>query len=210
MLKKGLELMGFKESVAYPCVFIKKSNKGGTSIFRNDVTNPPVKRGSVSVTNSKGSISTLPAFNSSATNPTLKLVTENKSSEDSSSHSQEDNTNKSSIASTNKFWVKKFIESSLDIIVLVYVDYCIILSRDKNPIASFIDTLTHGPERFEFTDEGSMEKYLGVDIERLPDNSGFSMTQPYLIERILEAENIDLRMKNSRPTPDVGPLLTRY
>ena len=54
-----------------------------------------------------------------------------------------------------------------------------------------------------------MDKYLGVDIERLPDNYGFSMTQPYLIERILEAENIDLRMIDSRPTLTVRPLLTR-
>ena len=54
-----------------------------------------------------------------------------------------------------------------------------------------------------------MEKYLGVDIECLPDNSGFSMTKPYLIERIIDAANIELRMKNSRPTPAVGPLLTR-
>ena len=54
-----------------------------------------------------------------------------------------------------------------------------------------------------------MEKYLVVDIERLPDNSGFSMTQPYLIEHILDAANIDPRMTNYRPTPAVGPLLTR-
>ena len=128
MLKKGLELRGFKELVSYPCVFIKQSNKGGTSIFRNDVTNPPVKRGSVSVTNSKGSLSTLPVFNSIATNPTIKFATETKSSADSASNSQEDTANKSSITSTNKLWVNIFIESSLDIIVLVYVDNCIILS----------------------------------------------------------------------------------
>ena len=50
---------------------------------------------------------------------------------------------------------------------------------------------------------------MGVDIERLPDNYEFSMTQPYLIERIIDAENIDSRMTNSRPTPAVGTLLTR-
>ena len=109
MLKKVLELGGFKESVADPCVFIKQSNKGGTSIFRNNVTNPPLKRGSVSVTNSKGSLSTLPAFDISATNTTIKLVTETKSSADLASKSQGDTANKSSIASTNNFWVKNFI-----------------------------------------------------------------------------------------------------
>ena len=35
------------------------------------------------------------------------------------------------------------------------------------------------------------------------------MTQPLLIKRILEAAKIDLRMTNSRPTPVVGPLLSR-
>ena len=35
------------------------------------------------------------------------------------------------------------------------------------------------------------------------------MTRPYLIERILDAANIDLIMTNSRPTPAVGPLLTK-
>ena len=47
MIKKVLEIRGFKESVADPCVFIKQSNKGGISIFRNDVANSPVKIGSV-------------------------------------------------------------------------------------------------------------------------------------------------------------------
>ena len=54
-----------------------------------------------------------------------------------------------------------------------------------------------------------MDKYLGMDIESLPDKSWFSMTQPYLIQRILDSSNIDLRMKKSRETTAVGPLLTR-
>ena len=70
-------------------------------------------------------------------------------------------------------------------------------------------SLLHGPEKFEFTDEGSIDKYLGVNIEHLPDKSGFKMTQPYLIQRILEAANIDLSMTNSCPTPAINPLLTR-
>ena len=106
--------------------------------------------------------------------------------------------------------IQQFRNESSDIIVLVYVDnYCIILSKDQKSIDSFINTLTHGPEKFAFTDEGSIDKYLGVEIERLPDGHGFSMTQPFLIERILEAARIDLRMTNSRPTPVVGPLLSR-
>jgi len=69
--------------------------------------------------------------------------------------------------------------------------------------------LQHGPEKFVFTDEGSIDKYLGVNIEQLSDESGFKMTQPHLIQRILEAANIDLSTTDSRPTPAVNPLLTR-
>ena len=48
-----------------------------------------------------------------------------------------------------------------------------------------------------------------MEIERLHDDTGFTMTQPFLIKRILEAAKIDLRMNNSRPTPVIGPLLSR-
>ena len=96
-----------------------------------------------------------------------------------------------------------------DIIVLTYVDDCIILSRDKFTMEKFVDSLKHGPENFDFTDEGDLSKYLGIDIEKLPSKDGFTMTQPFLIERIIEAVAIDVRMSNSRPTPAAGPLLSR-
>ncbi len=73
----------------------------------------------------------------------------------------------------------------------------------------FIDSLKFGPEKFDFTDEGSMDKYLGVDIEKLPDGTGFTMTQPFLIERILTAAQIDLTTTNERKTPVVYTLLSR-
>ena len=91
----------------------------------------------------------------------------------------------------------------------MYVDDCIILSRYQKSIDMFINTLKYGPERFAFTDGGSLHQYLGVEIERLPDDTGFKMTQPFLIKHILEAAKIDLRITNSSPTPVVGPLLLR-
>ena len=106
-------------------------------------------------------------------------------------------------------WITEFQQTSSDIIVLVYVDDCIILSRNKESITSFIDTLTHGPEKFAFTDEGPINKYLGVNIEQLCDKAGFKMLQPHLIQRIIEAANIDLKFTNSCPTPAVNPLLSR-
>ena len=58
----------------------------------------------------------------------------------------------------------RFISRLSDIIVLVYLNDCIILSCDKISIELFIDSLKHGPEGFDFTDEGSMYKYLAVNI----------------------------------------------
>ena len=104
--------------------------------------------------------------------------------------------------------IDQFRKDNEDIIVLVYVDDCIILSRDKNTITKFISTLTFGPEKFEFTDEGELSKYLGVEIEQL-QGGGFSMSQPFLIQCILDAVNIDMAVTKSRPTPAVGPLLSK-
>ena len=91
----------------------------------------------------------------------------------------------------------------------MYVDDFIILSRDQKSIDMFINTLKYGPEIFAFTDKGSLHQYLGVEIERLPDDTGFTMIQPFFIKRILEAAKIDLIMTNSRPAPVVGPLISR-
>ena len=113
-------------------------------------------------------------------------------------------------SSSDNFWINIFLHKSSDILVFVYVDDCIILSRYQKSIDMFINTLKYGPERFAFTDEGSLHQYLGVEIKRLPDDTGFTMTPPFLIKRILEAANIDFRMTNSRPTPVIGPLISRY
>ena len=38
------------------------------------------------------------------------------------------------------------------------------------------------PEGFEFTQEGTMNAYLGVDIYILPYGKGFTLYQPFLID----------------------------
>ena len=59
---------------------------------------------------------------------------------------------KSNTSNSDNFWIKNFLHKSSDILVLVYVDNCIILSRDQKSIDIFINTLEYGPERFAFTD----------------------------------------------------------
>ena len=53
----------------------------------------------------------------------------------------------------------------------------------------FIHSLANGIKKFEFTDEGAIDKYLGVEIEQLKAKE-FILRQPYLIRRILAALNV--------------------
>jgi len=46
--------------------------------------------------------------------------------------------------------------------VLVYVDNCIVISKESGFVDKFVHSLKHGSENFEFTKEGSLENYLGV------------------------------------------------
>ena len=96
-------------------------------------------------------------------------------------------------------------------VVLTYVDDCILISKDSFVIDEFILSLQNGSENFIFTDEGSMSSYLGVDVSHLPDGSGFTLTQPYLIERVIEALNFDPKTtKGPRGnTPASYPLLNK-
>ena len=56
-------------------------------------------------------------------------------------------------------------------IVLVYVDDCIIFSKDKSVIDDLIHSLMNGPENYVLTDEGEINKYLGVDIDKFKKGS---------------------------------------
>ena len=47
-------------------------------------------------------------------------------------------------------------------IILVYVDNCIIVSKDSQTIEELVISLKTGPDNFLLTDEGGIEHYLGV------------------------------------------------
>ena len=69
-----------------------------------------------------------------------------------------------------------------NVIILIYVDDCIILSRTKEDLDK---TLQDIKKDFNITDEGNIETYLGIQIDHEP---GFMrMSQPNLINRIIEA-----------------------
>ena len=69
-----------------------------------------------------------------------------------------------------------------DVIILIYVDDCIIMSADKDKIAQTMESLK---KRYAITDEGKMEEYLGIKLEHTDDS--IRMSQPLLIERIIDA-----------------------
>ena len=93
-------------------------------------------------------------------------------------------------------------------IVLTYVDGCLIIADEESKIDMLVKSLHGGKENFVFTDEGSIDKYLGVDINQL-DDSSFEMTQPFLIERVLSLLGISKRKTNEKCNPVGKPLLNK-
>ena len=61
---------------------------------------------------------------------------------------------------------------SEDMIILVYVDDYILISKQDLTIKKFIDPTKDTPEVFEFTKEGTMNTYTGVEIYPFPDGKG--------------------------------------
>ena len=96
-------------------------------------------------------------------------------------------------------------------IILVYVDDCILISKKAFVIQKFISSLKAATEDFVFTEEGTMNLYLGVDISQLPDKKGFTLSQPFLIDRVIQALNFDPKTTKSATnnTPAGYPLLNK-
>ena len=98
-----------------------------------------------------------------------------------------------------------------ELIVLVYVDDCILISKKKSTIKDFVQSLHNVPEDIVFTEEGSLESYLGVCISKLPGGKGFEISKPFLIDRTIKAVGFDLATtKSARDNVPVGyPLLNK-
>jgi hypothetical protein len=63
------------------------------------------------------------------------------------------------------------------------VDDCIIIGDMVDRINKLIQSLHKGDENFVLQDEGSIDKYLGIEIKQL-DDSSFELTQSFLIKRV--------------------------
>ena len=94
-----------------------------------------------------------------------------------------------------------------DVVILVYVDDMIALSKDKNALDDLVKNLNK--KNFILTDEGSLDKYLGVDVKRKKGGS-LELVQPFLIERILILLGMkDESVRNINPTSAIKLLLNK-
>ena len=115
-----------------------------------------------------------------------------------------------------KKWLERcgFRESKADpcvfmkkgMIILTYVDDCILIANKKEKLDQFIHSLANGIEKFEFTDEGAIDKYLGEEMEQLKGKK-FILRKPFIIRRILAELNVKTGDYNQRYVPVIGPLL---
>ena len=78
-----------------------------------------------------------------------------------------------------------------DMIILAYVNDCIFISKEDFTIKKFIDSMKDTPEGFEFTEEGTTTAYLGFAIYLSLDGKGFILSQPLLIDRIIQDLGFD-------------------
>ena len=92
-----------------------------------------------------------------------------------------------------------------DCIILLYVDDMIALSRNENVLSKLVVNLQN--KNYILTDEGSLSKYLGVDV-KYKDNGHIELIQPFLIQRIIDLLGLEGdSTHNTKPTPATKPLL---
>ena len=94
------------------------------------------------------------------------------------------------------------------LVVLTYVDDVIIIGDTTKKIDELIQALHGGNENFDFTDKGSIDKYLGVEIKQLGKDS-FKISKPCLIKRGLALLGIEQNTTNEKLTPVGKPLLNK-
>ncbi len=70
------------------------------------------------------------------------------------------------------------------IIIITNVDDCIIVSNLMKDINTFIKSMKDGLKGYVLTDEGDINKFLGIGIKEIAKNK-FELSQPFLIEQIV-------------------------
>jgi hypothetical protein len=66
-------------------------------------------------------------------------------------------------------------------IIITYIDDCIIIRDSMKDINTFVKTMKDGPKGYVLTDEGDIHKFLGVEIRQVTRNK-FKLSRPFLIK----------------------------
>ena len=97
------------------------------------------------------------------------------------------------------------------LIVVIYVDDCLLFSSLLKPINHLINTLS---KTFPLTDEGDITAYLGIEVSR-PDKNTFHLKQPSSINKLLSLVGLDDSSKAcltpaivNPPPPKTGTVAT--
>jgi hypothetical protein len=116
--------------------------------------------------------------------------------------------------------VRGFTQSKIDpclyfkkgMLIITYVDDCIIFSNFMVDINTFVESMKNGSEGFILTDEININKFLGIEIKQIT-KSEFELSQLFLSKRIaheLGLENIEFGIDcNNKVTPVGKPLLNK-
>ena len=96
------------------------------------------------------------------------------------------------------------------IIVLLYVDDCIIVGPSMVDIDAFVQSMKNVPEGFILKDEGDIKKYIGIEITHI-DEKRFKVSKHFLINMIISLLNTDTNNysmdTNAKSTPVGKPLV---
>jgi len=90
-----------------------------------------------------------------------------------------------------------------DCIMMVYTDDCLIFARDDSTIDTLIKSLN---ETYLLEDQGTVNDYLGLHIQKSQPTNEIVMTQPGLIESILKDLRLDTLGTHTKDTPAMGIL----
>ena len=105
-----------------------------------------------------------------------------------------------------------FVPSKIDpclyikpvMIIQTYVDECIIISKNKSALHSFIHSICNGEKHFLLMEEDSVDKFCVIEIKHC-DSSSFEFIQPFLINCIVNLlgliNNQFSSQTNSQSTP---------
>ena len=101
-----------------------------------------------------------------------------------------------------------FVWSEVDTCIFLREDIVILaLSKDKSVLEDIVKNLKS--KNIILTDEGSLDKYFGVDVKRKKEG-GLKLAQLFLIKRILTLLGMkDESVHITKPTPTVKLLLTK-